>query len=256
MSEKFVNHNQIIRKDGYNTILELSDSSFEIGKVLVNLQKYDPNKPQGQKVDSRIMIYLDFATVLRFANNLTNPNDLREAFKKAMDDAKKEEKQFYGIQLALGGSSAATLQKQNRQRPDGKAEYRTLTINLSNKPGHILLVAASGPAMTTKTGAFAPAGKPDSTVQMAITIENFAEIWLTAKAHIEAYLAYKYRNGIYQREVKAQSGAPVGAKTQVVAPQSEENLLFPEEAYTSVGVSSSIQAPVIDEDYSWDDIEI
>lgn len=38
---------QIIRFDGKNVFVEVMDSAFEIGKVMMNFAEYDLSKPKG-----------------------------------------------------------------------------------------------------------------------------------------------------------------------------------------------------------------
>ena len=183
---------QIIRKDGNGIIFEVMDTSFNIGKVLLNFQKYDKNAPAGQKVQSRISIYLDFEALLRIAHDFTVTGNGPK--RMAREKAAKEEKgeQYFATQIAMGGTGAAGLARQNRSRPDGKPEFRALSIGFSNKAGHYMLQAISGAGRQVQTGGFVMDGRPDNTVTLALSYADWAEVLLLTKASIEAFLAYKY----------------------------------------------------------------
>lgn len=183
---------QIIRKDGKGVIFEVMDTSFNIEKVLFNFQKYDKDAPAGQKVQDRISMYMDFAQVLRLANDFALTG---RGYQKMQAEKKQAEQgggKYWGTQIAMGGTSTASLARQNRSRKDGKPEFRALSIMPSYKNNAIALSAVSGPGKVTSTGGYAPDGTPDSKVQLALSIDDWMEVLLITKAAIEAYLSYKY----------------------------------------------------------------
>lgn len=183
---------QIIRKDGKGVIFEVMDNSFPIGKVVMNFQKYDENAPAGSKVQSRISIYMDFASFLKMANDFAiTGNGPRRMFGE-QKAAQQAGQRYYGMQVSMGGTSAAGLQKQNRQRADGKAEFRSLSIAPSTKANSYALFASSGAGKVSSTGGFVMDGAPDTRIIFPITTSDWAEVLLLTKASIEAYLSYKY----------------------------------------------------------------
>lgn len=192
------NESQIIRKDGRGVIFEVMDNSFNIEKVVMNFQKYDKDAPAGQKVQDRITIYMDFAQVLRMANDFAVTGRGFQRMRAEKAEADKNGQNYWGIQLSMGGTSTVSLARQNRSRADGKPEFRALSIMPSYKGNGIALSAISGPGKVTQTGGYASDGAPDSRVQLALSIDDWIEVLLITKASIEAYLGYKYAT-VYPR---------------------------------------------------------
>lgn len=246
------NESQIVRKDGLGVIFEVLDYAFPIGKVVINFQKYDKNGTAGNKVLDRVSIFLDFASFIRLANDFTVTNNGPKRIKFEMDKAKSEGKQYYGTQLAIGGSSVQQLQKQKRERPDGNPEYRILKIMPSNKGNGYAISASAGPAKVTNTGGFAPIGKPDSMVQLAISYDDWTEVMLIVKSHIDAYLAAKYSKRIddnfnlplqNQGQVQNNGQRPNYNNQAPKRPEQHEEYYVQGEDFGGIGMSSSDPIP-------------
>ena len=183
---------QIVRKDGKEVIFEVMDNGFSIDRVTLNFQKYDKNAPAGQKVKDRISIYIGFPQMLRIINDFAVTGRGYQRLRAEQAEAQKNGQRYWGFQIAMGGTSAEALSRQNRTRQDGKPEFRSLSVMPSYKGNGIALSASSGPGKVTQTGGYTSDGKPDATIQLALSYDDFLEVLLITKAAIEAYLSYKY----------------------------------------------------------------
>lgn len=194
------NDAQIIRKDGKDVIFEVLSTGFGIEKAVINIQKYNKEAQAGSKVIGKVQIYVDFATFLRLVNDFARTNAGYDRLEKEGAEAAKQNKKYYGFALVSGGTPATRLAQQNRSRPDGKDEARSLIITKSSKEGSILLTGLSGPGKTSPTGGIIMDGAPDTRVSIALTIDDWKEVLLSVEAHINGCITYKIAKQMRERE--------------------------------------------------------
>lgn len=220
------NDAQIIRKDGRNTIFEVMNTPFGIEKVLVNFQKYDPTRPAGQKVTEKVGIYIGFAEWLRLTQEFAKSTVGFQKLELAEKKAKTEGKPFYGLTIAMGGTSYESMKRRGRERADGLPEYRALSIEKSSKINGYLLKAISGPGKKTATGGFMMSGKPDITIQIPLFFPDFSEVLLYTEKSIQAYLSYRYGKMFSARDAEYETKEPEKEK-----PEEEDGAAFGMSSY-------------------------
>lgn len=172
-NEQYENH-QIHRIDGKSKFVESLDRCFEIGKVTFNFVEYDDKKAVGDRIISRIPIYMDFPEFRRFAQDM-----LSGRF------AKMAEQKVNPIDQFLKGTSIERLKAQNRERTDGKAESRKFTLSPSAKG--FFFTAEMGPGESTDTGLIKPLGKPEKKVSIPMNGNQAKELILSTLAALDAY---------------------------------------------------------------------
>lgn len=192
MTQRAQNQNQIIRKDGANTFVEILSSGFPIGKVLMNFIQYDKNAAAGSKQTAVIKVYFDFSAFYQLTQDLVvNQKILKRAHaegKKAKDSGSNY---YNGVTLYQGGTSATQLQRQNRSRQDGKSESRMCYVKIGDKKP-ILLMAQQGAGVESETGLIKPQGQPEKKVMVPLKMEDLTEMMLITQAHIQAFLNAQY----------------------------------------------------------------
>lgn len=184
---QYENH-QIIRLDGKDKFVEILDTSFEIGKVIINFLEYDVKKQSGDRIKSNVKIYMDFAKFRLFANDILTGRFAALAQKKELN------------YLDLTGTSVERLKAQGRERPDGKAESRKLSLSPASKG--FFFNAEKGPGEATETGLIKPAGKIEEKVSILITGDQSKQLALMTLAQMDAFISAKEvekmlkRNGV------------------------------------------------------------
>lgn len=172
-NEKTYENRQIIRIDGKSKFVEVLDTGFDIGKVALNFIEYDDSKKSGERITQQIMIYMDFAKFRVFAHDM-----LSGRFAKLAADKKLRYQD-------LTGTPAERLKAQNREREDGKAESRKLSLTPSAKG--FFFTAESGPGEEMETGLIKPAGKAEKKVSIPMDADQSKQLVLMTLAAIDAY---------------------------------------------------------------------
>jgi hypothetical protein len=198
---------QIIRLDGKNVFLEVMNSAFEIGKVLINFQEYDVTQEKGSRIKQEISIYFDMDKFLVLANDLLSGR-LSALAKKAREDQQKGGYRYCKeIYMDQGGTSAARLAQKGKSRPDGKSEARLMKITPGDKIAW-MISAELGPGEESETGLIMPKfvnNRPELQVRVPVSDDDFKRMVLIVSRHIEAFLAAQYMKGAftYKKEEKA-----------------------------------------------------
>ena len=199
MSRENPNPNQIIRKDGRGCFVEALKSSFAIGKVLFKFVNYDNSKQKGNKITSSIDIYMDFEKFnqiyydLMVGKKLISEATSEKA--RAAQATQQTGKKVWANQIMLtqGGTSAASLNRKGKARPDGKSEARVLKFFAGDKLP-FMFQAEKGMGETSQTGLIIPkyGTKPDAKVSIGMTGEDMKEFFTTVHMHVQAYIAAEY----------------------------------------------------------------
>ena len=92
MGKKDANPNQIIRQDGRNVFVDITNESFLIGKVHLRFARYDLEKTEGNRFVDCVDIYISFDEWLALANDALSGHmhDRMRKWKAAVEDAKKQ----------------------------------------------------------------------------------------------------------------------------------------------------------------------
>lgn len=170
--QQYENH-QIIRIDGRSKFVEVLNSSFEIGKVILNFIEYDDKKQAGDRISQRVTIYMDFSKFRLFAQDMISGRFAKLAAEKKLN------------YVDLTGTSVERLKSQNREREDGKAESRKLSLAPSAKG--FFFTAESGPGEATDTGLIKPAGKTEKKVSIPMDGDQAKSLVLMTIAAMDAY---------------------------------------------------------------------
>lgn len=193
MAYKSKDQEQIIRKDtkgrdGVGAFIEVMNTAFGIGQVLLRFRKYNENRPKGQRFTDQVDVYLSFDQFLRISDDLLETGFIAKELVRMKDEGK-----YSTYNLYMGGTNAIRLQNAGRARPDGKCEARTLDVQLANLPGYAF-VARSGPGHKTAQGLFAPdfGNSPEQNIFIALRRDAVRELFTITKMHIQAYINAEY----------------------------------------------------------------
>ena len=180
------NNYQIARKDAKNCFVESLYDSFSIGKVHFAFATYDVSKPTGQRQTNNIHIYIDVDEFLELCRKIEF-GEIKYLMKQ-----RRDAKDNSPIYETMGGTSAETLAKRGKSRPDGKSVSRIAKLSVAAKG--LFFTADSGAGETGPTGLIVPkfGNNPENHVSVLLTFESFSEMMLLTKVHYQAWLATKY----------------------------------------------------------------
>jgi len=185
MSDNYNNY-QIARKDAKNCFVESLYDSFSIGKVHFAFATYDVSKPTGQRQTNNIHIYIDVDEFLELCRKIEF-GEIKYLMKQ-----RRDAKDNSPIYETMGGTSAETLAKRGKSRPDGKSISRIAKLSVAAKG--LFFTADSGVGETGPTGLIVPkfGNNPENHVSILLTFESFSELMLLTKVHYQAWLSAKY----------------------------------------------------------------
>ena len=231
------NQNQITRKDAKNCFVESLNDVFAIGKIHLNFAAYDPNKPAGQRQTAGVHIFIAADEFMELCRKVSCGEF------KFLWQQKKKNNDKEPLYTSLGGTSAEKLAKQNRSRPDGMSLSRTFKVMPGDRV-ELLLVADSGPGVTTEKGLITPkfGNKPENHVAVSLTLDAFGELLLVTQAHYQAWLTAWYMGGCktvqhnsYSQKNQAQNNQKAETSTSSAPAQPS----FIPDAYLGIGTSMS-----------------
>lgn len=194
---------QVIRLDGKEVFLEVLNTAFEIGKVMVNFVEYDKSQQSGSRIKKSIPIYIDVDKFLVLAQDVKSGRISALAKKAKEDMAKGGYKYAKEIYTDQGGVSARKLaereEKAKREgknekhvRADGKSLARMFKITPGDKSPWILS-AETGPGEESDTGLIVPKyTRPEEILRVPMTDDDFKKLILFTEAHIHAFIQSQY----------------------------------------------------------------
>lgn len=181
-----VSLNQITRFDGKNVFMEVMDSAFAIGKVMLNFKEYDLTKEKGSRFTNEISIYMDINEFETLAHDIKFRFIDREANKARENQKTGGYKYCREIYTDMGGTTLESLARRNQSRADNKDESRLFKITPGDKVPWILS-AEKGPGKRTETGLIAPDGKPEVTIRIPFSDKDFRKFAITVDNEIQAW---------------------------------------------------------------------
>jgi hypothetical protein len=186
---KNTNPNQIYKKMGAKTFVELLDTYFSSSRLIINFERYDKNRPIGNRKTEQIMIYMTFQSVLRTTYSILTTGSLLRDLDMTPQSS---------ITLSQGGTSAKKLQRYQKSRQDGNGVYRLLEISKGSKVPYVL-TAKSGPGMEQGKGLIVPirGSKPDAQISVGFSMNDLIEFALMMQNSISAFMAAKYVFRVY-----------------------------------------------------------
>jgi len=180
---------QIVKVSTNNSFVEVLDSAFEIGKVMLRFAEYDLNKPKGERFTKEILIYMDIDEFECLAHNIKFRFIDRDAA-KAREMQKQGGYRFCReIYTDLGGTTVEKLARQNRSRADNKPESRQFKIVPGDKYPW-MFQAESGAGKMLETGLIAPDGKPDTTIRIPMSDKDFRKLAIAVDNEIQSWKVY------------------------------------------------------------------
>jgi hypothetical protein len=196
------NENQIFRADGRNKFVEVLNSMFDKGKVIIALREYDLNRAKGDKFTQKIDIFMDFPKFLALADDIISgrmTQEIEEAAAKRMM-----------VIMDIGGTSARSLSNRGCARADGLSLSRQLKMTKGNKTPY-LIVAETGPGKEDAKGLIVPQyggkdHKPEQQILIPLTDETMRSLMLITKTHIEQFIGSQYVIGAFEAK-KAERAA-------------------------------------------------
>lgn len=158
---------------GNHSRVELKNSAFAIGKLVIGLQKFNDENRQV----AYTTFYLDIDKALVMANDILMGKYARIAEKQNTDE-------MVVVYKVPGGQSA---EKANRE--DRKPLYREFSISRGKL---WILSCQEGPGKVTPTGGFMPDGKCDSKVNVGLSNDSLKAMALMIQNEILAYRTAQY----------------------------------------------------------------
>lgn len=186
---------QIVKINGKDVFVEVVNSGFEIGKVVLRFIKYDDKAAAKSKFVHDISIYLNLDKFLVLAQDVSSGR-LGSLGRKALEFAKSKGYKFAThIYLHQGGVGKEKLAKQGKTRADGMALARHFKITPSfNEKFPWVLSAEIGPGEEQGNGIIAAkyGNKPEEIVRVAMSDEDLKKLVLIVKSHIDGFIASQY----------------------------------------------------------------
>ena len=181
-----VSINQIIRFDGRNVFMEVMDSAFAIGKVMMNFIEYDLSKPTGERFINEIAIYMNITEFETLAHNIKFHYIDRDAAKARENQKAGSYKFCREIYTDMGGTTLESLAKRNKSRADKKDESRLFKITPGEKDPWILS-GEKGAGKRTDKGLIAPDGRPEVTIRVPLSESDFRKLAIVVDNEIQAW---------------------------------------------------------------------
>lgn len=193
MAEKY--STQIFRADGKNCFLEVLNTCFCIGKVLINMCAYDPST---HKEKQRFEFYLDFGDALFLAEEIRSgrlDRTIAEAAKTGTFDGKPIN-EYTAYYTNMGGTKPSSAKHEKyRDQFDwlskDKCVSKVFKIQKSSKYKY-LIRGEYGLGNENEKGLIVPDGTPKAYIQIPFTEKDSLVFARTLDIHIQAFLAQFY----------------------------------------------------------------
>lgn len=189
MYDKEKNLDQIIRFDGKNVFMEVLDSMFDKGKVILAFKEYDLSLPQGNRFTKEITIFIDIDEFETLAHDIKFRFIDRLASIARKQQQEGDYKYCKHIYADMGGTSHEALVSRKQARPDNKPESRIFKITPGDKMPWILS-AEKGAGKKLDTGLIAPDGKPEVIIRVPLSDNDFRKFAIVVDNEIQAWRTY------------------------------------------------------------------
>ena len=191
MAKNFAKQNpqQLLKISGKTTFVEVLNTFFGINKLGLTFAKYDEKKPEGERMTDNITIFMSFDKALLLSKDILSGKIAGLAQKEKA----KGETYPQSIYTEMGGTSAATLERKGKARPDKKSESRQFKIHPGAK-APFMLVAERGAGEENQTGLIVPK-KVETKVMVPCSADDLKTLAVVIESHINAYRASKYVDG-------------------------------------------------------------
>jgi hypothetical protein len=178
------------------------NTSFEIGKVLINFVAYDETCPIGSRKKTEIPIYIDIEKFFVLKQDVMSgrmsglAKRAKELVAQEQEKIKKagQDKKIYAnhIWLDQGGIPADRLKERGKARPDGKSLARQLKLTPGEKMPWVLS-AETGAGEESETGLIIPKySRPEEILRVPLANDDIKKLLLITEAHISAFIVSQY----------------------------------------------------------------
>ena len=177
---------QIFRIDARGAFTEALNDFYEKGNMQhIRAIKYDVSQAEGSRITAKVDMFIPAAMVSLWRYKLETGR-LRPLMEKSREDGK-------GIPdlSHSGGTGVRKLAAYGRPRPDGKAEFRSITFKAGTTKD-LLLVACSGPGNEDDKGLITPGGKMEQYVQVPMSVTDLYQLLWTMDENYKAFLTSRY----------------------------------------------------------------
>lgn len=204
-------NNQIIRIDGRDSFVEVTNNLFHYNKVTLRFIKYNDKAEKGNKFIHDISVFLEFQEFLTLKNDIISGR--MTGLAKTAKEAATKAGYTYPLHIyqKLGG-------KKNEKLNDAdKAQFNKFGLSLNDSlsrqfkisPGlkddyPFVLSAEWGAGSLTDKGLITPKGKTCETVRVPMSGDSIKELVLLVEKHIEAYITAQYISEIQNPSEKKQ----------------------------------------------------
>lgn len=184
--EKEVSLNQIIKFSGKNVFVEVMDSMFNRGKVVLNFFEYDLSKPQNERIVENVSIFIDITEFEVLAHDIKFRFIDREAIKAREMQKQGNYKYCKEIYVDMGGTTAEKLRIYGKAREDKKDESRVFKITPGDKMPWVLS-AEKGAGKRTETGLIAPDGNPEAIIRVPLSDKDFRKFAIVVDNELQSW---------------------------------------------------------------------
>lgn len=203
--------NQIIRIDGKDSFVEVTNDLFHYGKVILRFIKYNDKAEKGKKFVHDISIFLEFEKFLALKQDILSGR-MTALAKAAKETAAKGGYSFAKhIYSQLGGKPAERLNDADKAKyaqygiPTTASLSRQFKIAPGAKDNYPFVLSAEwGAGELTDTGLITPKGKPVETVRIPMSGDAVKELVLLVEKHIDAYITAQYQMELMHPSPKPQ----------------------------------------------------
>lgn len=191
---------QIIRIDGRDSFLEVTNGMFHLDVIVLRFIKYDNKASKGNKYVHDISIFLTFAEFLVLKNDVMSgrmPKELKNSKMAAQASGHQYPKAVYST---LGGKSVKKFNDNDRKLMQKYGNDPKMSISRQFKiaPGQkedypFVLSAEWGIGEQTQKGIIIPRyKKPSEIVRVPMSANSMKQLILTVESHINAFNAAYY----------------------------------------------------------------
>lgn len=175
------------REDSKGSFVELSDYSFDIGKILINFVKYDEKT---HKQEFNIPIYLDFKEFFGIFEAVKSGR----IYKKIQSEIKRGNN-FVNVNQILSGDSIekAKTKKYPFNVPNGKAVSKSFQFSASTKSDY-LMKASYAIGREEENGLIVPEGKIINYIQIPMNHQTLIGFLTYGYVRIQSYETMKMIN--------------------------------------------------------------
>lgn len=189
-----------------------------------------------------------------------NKTKMKKLIEKLKTEGVSEKRYYDGtVFVRYAGTSANTLKKQGKARPDGKPLSRQLRVKDGDRS--CVFQAESGPGKEEGAGAIVPDGKPEQTVMVGFKQEELDQMACIIEAHVNAYIGAMYNkvsvDSVFKAVQDVLTTVSSGIKKDVESlysrlknPQAK-NVSVVKEMPEKVEASEIAAAPAVDNDDKW-----